>query len=88
MPVKKWMKKPIQFEAIQWTGDNFDEVTEFVGKMNFGFLNGIARLYVAANDQWLLLDIGEHIIQDELGFYPCKDKVMRNNNMEITNANS
>ena len=27
----KYQKKPIIVDAIQWTGDNFDEVCNFVG---------------------------------------------------------
>lgn len=34
-----------------------------------------ARLYVAANDAWLDLEIGEWILKDDLGFYPCKHAV-------------
>lgn len=29
--VKKYVKKPIPVEAIQWTGDNFDELENFAG---------------------------------------------------------
>jgi len=29
--VKKYVKKPIPVEAIQWTGDNFDELEDFAG---------------------------------------------------------
>jgi hypothetical protein len=35
----------------------------------------LARLYVAANDAWLNLEVGEWIIKDSLGFYPCKAEV-------------
>ena len=34
-----------------------------------------ARLYVSANDAWLDLEVGEWIIKDQLGFYPCKAEV-------------
>ena len=27
--VKTYMKKPIQIEAVQWNGKNFDEIKEF-----------------------------------------------------------
>lgn len=33
------------------------------------------RLFVAANNEWLRLTPGEWIIQDELGFYPCKPDI-------------
>ena len=31
MPVRKYRKKPVVVEAIQWTGDNLKEVIEFTG---------------------------------------------------------
>jgi hypothetical protein len=34
-----------------------------------------ARLWVAANDAWLSLDVGEWIAKDTKGFYPIKDDV-------------
>ena len=34
-----------------------------------------ARLYVAANDAWLDIEVGEWIIRDSLGFYPCKPDI-------------
>lgn len=30
--IKKYKKKPVIIEAIQWTGDNLKEVIEFTGK--------------------------------------------------------
>lgn len=34
-----------------------------------------AGLYVAANDVWVNIEIGEWIIRDSLGFYPCKPSI-------------
>ena len=34
-----------------------------------------ARLYVAANDAWLDLEVGEWIIMDARGYYPCKPDI-------------
>lgn len=34
-----------------------------------------ARLYVAANDEWLTLEPGEWIIKDKLGYYPCRAEI-------------
>lgn len=78
----------VEREAICWTGRNADEVKAFVGTVDEGYNknqevfsydpdNGatIGRLYVAANREWLALDIGEWIIKDSEGFYPCKNNV-------------
>ena len=29
--IKKYVKKPIPIEAVQWTGKNFDELDAFAG---------------------------------------------------------
>ena len=85
---RTYITKIVEREAIRWTGENADLVKAFVGTVNEGYNknqeafscdpeNGahFDRLYVAANREWLALDIGEWIIKDDLGFYPCKDSV-------------
>ena len=41
--VKKYIKKPVGIilEAVQWTGYNFDEIQEFVGRENVEFIREI-----------------------------------------------
>jgi hypothetical protein len=76
---------PTRITAMQWTGGNIQDLWDWI---TAEFLYGPipaepiireharpARLYVAANDAWLDLEVGEWIIQDALGFYPCKDSV-------------
>lgn len=36
--------------------------------------DGLAQLWVEANKSWLPLVVGEWILQDALGFYPCQDR--------------
>lgn len=108
----KFRKNPVEFEAVQFTGDNFDELREFCGKHRTDELdidtnthpeieifNPIGQhvhwlydelehpptgeLWVEANQAWLPIEIGEWVIKDELGFYPCKDEVMQKNNTPI-----
>lgn len=74
-------KKPVQVQAMQWTGDNINALWDWIGaSWLFGPLpqgdplaesGRPARLFVAANDGWLDLTIGEWIIKDASGFYPC-----------------
>ena len=71
----KYRRRPIEVEAVRWTGDNFDEVAEFV--------NGEA-IYQDAESNWVvatphgavLADLGDWIVKDVRGqFYPCVDEV-------------
>lgn len=89
----KFDSKPTQIEAVQFTGDNLLEVQEFVGTLEdgntFGFRRtksqqkewpkgtAVAKLWVAANQEWLGIEVGEWIAKDEFGFYPIKGVVFR-----------
>lgn len=93
----RFRKLPVEFEAIQWTGDNLAEMQRFCGTFEHDVRGTIpvfqkekaadltfAYLWVAANHAFLELDVSEWVIKDELGFYPCKDEVIRSNNIELT----
>lgn len=41
----------------------------------FTIQSGHGELYVAANNAWLDIEIGEWIIKDSRGFYPCKPDI-------------
>lgn len=83
--VKTYLKQPVAVEAIQWTGKNPYAVRAFTGMHtphhgignHFVFTTqaGCGELYVAANHTWVPVEIGEWIIQDSRGFYPCKADV-------------
>lgn len=81
-----FQKRPVQVQAIQWTGENPYAVRAFTGMHKtepsgdhfvFTVQDGIdnAKLYVAANDAWLDIEIGEWVIRDDRGFYPCKPDI-------------
>lgn len=85
--VSSFRKNPISIRALQWNGSNVQEVWDWIGADIFkGPLpvgdelrpgGSPARLYVAANDAWLDLEPYEWIIQDKLGYYPCKDSIFK-----------
>jgi hypothetical protein len=93
----KYRKKPVEVEAVQFTGENWAEMHAFTGHRNVEndlnpymvdifteigtylatYLNDAAKaeLWVEANKSVLPIEIGEWVIQDRLGFYPCKEDV-------------
>jgi hypothetical protein len=88
MPVHTYRKRPVTIEALQWTGDNVEAIQQWVGCQEGIYLflpecghdmsgtdNTKPVLYVAANDAWLNVEIGEWIAKDRHGFYPIKDDV-------------
>jgi hypothetical protein len=67
----KATKKPISVYAVQWTGDNLDEIKEF-DKDAFFF----KQLVIPTLEGNHLAIIGDYIIKGIAGeFYPCKKDI-------------
>lgn len=75
--VRKYIKKPVEIEAIQWLGYNWNEVCDFLTVP----INGRGQLENGA-DMCVIIEtlegemratIGDYIIKGVRGeFYPCK----------------
>jgi hypothetical protein len=83
MKVKAYRKKPVTIHAMQWTGDNFNEIKEFVGEsleaFHFKGTIGIQTLEgtMSANE-------GYYIIKGVRGeFYPCKPDIFEETYYEV-----
>lgn len=69
----KFRKKPVEIEAVQYTGVNFDEIERFVGG-DAEFRNG--ELVVATLEGPLRASVNDWIIRGIKGeFYPCKPDI-------------
>jgi len=84
--IKKYRRKPVILEAIQWTGDNTDEVLDFgQGKIkckqykycpNGKDIIYDKELYIETLEGKLRASKGDYIIKGVKGeFYPCKPDV-------------
>lgn len=77
----KFRKKPVEVEALQWTGYNLDEVREFVSDGSFHGLesdnNGAWRtIGIKTLEGVMLADRNDWIIKGVKGeFYPCKPDI-------------
>lgn len=84
---ERYVKKPVEVQAIRWTGENASAVEAFVGLAPSGACaisigaewtvgtEWSAELWVEANKQWLPIEIGEWIAKDRHGYYPIKNDV-------------
>ena len=85
--IKRYLKKPVQIEAVQWTGDNLQEVTQFLGN-NYPVDTGTQfweeyksaveeeGLCISTLEGDLTASIGDYIIKGVQGeFYPCKPDI-------------
>lgn len=70
-----YRKKPVEIEAIQWTGDNFDELERFTDNSTLvKFFNHELLIYTL--EGVMHASIGDYIIKGVEGeFYPCKPDI-------------
>lgn len=83
----KYRKKPIVIEAIQWTGDNLQEIIDFIGLQNFtvDYLLCLKdntakpeRLIIDTLEGSMLANIGDYIVKGIKGeYYPCKEDIFK-----------
>lgn len=76
----KYRKKPVVVEAVQWTGDNLDELAEFMGdsdgerKFLYDRDNNTIKIYTL--EGVMTATPGDFIIKGVNGeFYPCKPDI-------------
>jgi len=72
----KFRKKPVIIEAVQWTGNNFDEVKEFVNTSAIAKETTTDCLLVRTLEGVMRASVGDWIIKGVHGeFYPCKPDI-------------
>jgi len=73
--VRKYRKKPVVISAIQWNGNNRNEVINFVGRSAVFDRTG---LYIITLEGEMFASLGDYIIKGVDGeFYPCKSDIFR-----------
>lgn len=81
--IKKYIKNPIPIEAIQWDGNNVEEVVNFIGKDSAEVRGG--SLYINTLEGDMLATIGSYIIKGVNGeFYPCREDIFKKTYEEVS----
>jgi hypothetical protein len=71
----KYRKKPVVVEAVQFTGDNVQEIGHFAG-FNARVVGREKRLQISTLEGPLTVSPGDYVIRGVSGeFYPCKPDV-------------
>ena len=80
--VKKYRKKPVTIEAIQWNGENLSEIDEFTeGKVK----NHESVLIITTLEWDMYASLSDYIIKGVNGeFYPCKPDIFAKTYDEVT----
>lgn len=75
--IKKYRKKPVEIEAVQYMGDNAKEIEDFVGQILLKYDDN--TLGIPTLEGIMKASIGDYIIKGIVGeCYPCKPNVFRN----------
>lgn len=80
--IKKFRKKPVTIEAIQWNGENLSEIDKFTqGKVK----KHESILIVPGRYGELYASLNDYIIKDVNGIlYPCKLDIFDKTYEEVT----
>lgn len=77
MEVKKYVKKPIVIEAIQYTGENTEDVVNFITDRHCTILND-KRILINTLEGNIEASLNDYIIKGVQGeFYPCKPDIFK-----------
>lgn len=75
----KYVKKPVVIDAVQWTGNNIDEICEFVDNSEYirwDIGGNATALCIYTLEGIMSADVGDFIIKGIKGeFYPCKPDI-------------
>ena len=72
--MKNYTKKPVTIQAIQYNGQNLDEIKEFVG--NKLMYNDAVGYFISTLEGEMLLSVNDYVIRGLKGeFYPCREDI-------------
>jgi len=72
----KYRKKPVVIEAVQWTGENLPEITNFVHSGLGRIKLEVGKIYIVTLEGNMLCGEGDFVIKGVKGeFYPCKPDI-------------
>lgn len=79
--MRKFRKKPVVIEAVQWLGNNHNEVTAFQG--GCAEYEG-GKVVIQTLEGEMGADVGDWIIKGINGeFYPCKPDIFEKTYVEV-----
>ena len=72
--MKKYIKKPVTIEAVQWDGENVAEIGEFLSANDYTLRGG--SLYLDTVYGKILCPIGSYIVKNPNGeCLPCREDI-------------
>ena len=82
--IKKYRKKPVTIEAIQWNGGNLCEIRDF---MRSTVVNHGSDLIIPTLEGNMYASLNDYIIKGVNGeFYPCKPDIFAKTYEEVMSS--
>ena len=83
--MKKYIKKPIPIEAVQWTGGNRAEILSFCNQARFEYVDPFEiELVIHTLEGKMTAKVGDYIIKGVRGeFYPCAREIFEETYTEV-----
>jgi hypothetical protein len=78
----KYRKKPVEINALQWTGDNLEDIFKFCDQSYFNS----GQLKIKTLEGTMTASVGDYIIKGiQAEFYPCKPDIFELTYDKVTN---
>ena len=82
--MNKYIKKPVIIEAVQWTGDNREEMEAFIPNALIVKKNKDGELGIGTLEGVMTASKGDFIIKGVHGeYYPCKPDIFEETYEEV-----
>lgn len=84
----KYRKKPVVIEAVQFTGDNADELLDFGERKHVLTSELAGGIYIRTQGGAVEASVGDYIIKGIQGeFYPCKPDIFEQTYEAVVDEN-
>lgn len=81
---KKYRKKPVEIEAVRWTGSNISEVKRFMNNAVIAFNEQNLKISIKTLEGVITASPYDYIIKGVKGeFYPCKPDIFEETYEEV-----
>ena len=82
--MRKYIKRPIEIEAIQFFTENIEKILNFLGDFPHKYVASEEMLIISTLEGDLLVRYGDYIIKGIYGeFYPCKPEIFKDSYTEV-----
>jgi hypothetical protein len=87
--MKKYVKRPIPVEAIQYLSENLEEVLDFIGDFPLKYIQPENILLLCTLEGEHMVRHGDFVIKGIYGeFYPCKPDIFKDSYVEVSNESN